>query len=227
MVQAFRGHDAVVLALGFAAEEHLPELARASVEADVKRLIASGYGIDTTNEEAVKIFLVAAAKARMVEHLKFLEQPVGFFGIKPEAKADKIPDDGNAKFTATTRDGVGQAVVGILGHPEETVNRIVYISSTELSLNDVLEAEQKLVGKEGWKITHVKTDEEIAKAQKIVATATEMMPRMMATGRLGLAVNVQDRSEANFEKRGILDNDLLGLPQESIEEVVARVRNGR
>ncbi|RKK67277.1 hypothetical protein BFJ69_g14648 [Fusarium oxysporum] len=241
MVQAFRGHDAVVLALGFAAEEHLPELARASVEAGVKRLIASGYGVDTTNEEAVKIFPVAAAKVRMVEHLKFLEQPgwswtevacgafldfciqVEFFGIKPEAKTAEILDDGNAKFTATTRDGVGQAVVGILGHPEETANRIVYISSTEMSLNDVLEAEQKLVGKEGWKITHVKTDEEIAKAQKIVATATEMMPRMMATGRLGLAVNVQERFEANFERRGILDNDLLGVPQESIEEVVARV----
>ncbi|EWZ01213.1 hypothetical protein FOYG_00881 [Fusarium oxysporum NRRL 32931] len=245
MVQAFRGHDAVVLALGFAAEEHLPELARASVEAGVRRLIASGYGVDTTNEEAVKIFPVAAAKARMVEHLKFLEQPswswtevacgafldfciqVDFFGIKPEAKTAEILDDGNAKFTATTRDGVGQAVVGILGHPEETANRIVYISSTELSLNDVLEAEQKLVGKEGWKITNVKTDEEIAKTQKIVATATEMMPRMMATGRLGLAVNVQDRFEANFERRGILDNDLLGVPQESIEEVVARVRYGR
>lgn len=152
---------------------------------------------------------------------------VDFFGIKPEAKTAEILDDGNAKFTATTRDGVGQAVVGILGHPEETANRIVYISSTELSLNDVLEAEQKLVGKEGWKITNVKTDEEIAKAQKVVATATEMMPRMMATGRLGLAVNVQDRFEANFEGRGILDNDLLGVPQESIEEVVARVRYGR
>ncbi|KAF4434843.1 Isoflavone reductase like P3 [Fusarium acutatum] len=245
MVQVFRGHDSVVLALGFAAEEHLPELARASVEAGVKRLVASGYGADTTNQEAVKVFPVAAAKARMVEHLKFLEQPgwswtevacgafldfsiqVGFFGINLKAKTAEILDDGHAKFTATTRDGVGQAVVGILSHPEETANRIVYISSTELSLNEILEAEQKLVGNEGWKVTHVKTDEEIAKAQKIVATATEMMPRMMATGRLGLAVNVQERFDANFEKRGILDNELLGVPQESIEEVVARVRNGR
>ena len=75
MVQVFRGHDAVVLALGFAAEEHLPELARASVEAGVKRLIASGYGADTTNQDTVRVFPVAAAKARMVEHLKSLEQP--------------------------------------------------------------------------------------------------------------------------------------------------------
>ncbi|PNP82841.1 hypothetical protein FNYG_04072 [Fusarium nygamai] len=163
----------------------------------------------------------------MIKHLKLLGQPVGFFGIKPQTKTAEILDDGNARFTATTRNGVGQAVVDIPSHPEETVNRIVYISSTELSLNDILEAEKKLVGKERLKITHVKTDEEIAKAQKIVARAIEMMPRMMTTGRLGLVVNVQDRFEANFEKRGIVDNGLLGVPQESIEEVVARVRNGR
>ncbi|KAF5695226.1 isoflavone reductase like P3 [Fusarium denticulatum] len=141
---------------GFATEEHLPELARASVEADVKRLIASGYGANTTNKEAVKVFPVAGPKARMIEHLKFLEQP-------------------------------------------------------EPSLNDILEAEQKLVGKEGWKITQ----------------CTEMMPRMLATGRLSLAVNVKEGSKANVEKRGILDNDLLRVPQESIEDVVARVKNGR
>ncbi|KAF5609657.1 isoflavone reductase like P3 [Fusarium subglutinans] len=245
MVEAFCGHDAVVLASGLVAEGYLIELARASVEAGVKRLIASGYGADSANEEAVKVFPVAAAKARMIEHLKGLEQPgwswteiacgplldmavqVGFFGINPEAKTAEVLDDGNAKFTATTRDGVGQAVVGILSHPEETANRIVYISSTELCVNDVLEAEQRLVGREGWKIKHVKTDEEIIKANKVVATATEMMPRMIATRRLALAVTVQERCGANFEKRGILDNELLGVPQEIIQEVVARVRIGR
>ncbi|KAG5802714.1 hypothetical protein H9Q74_012373 [Fusarium xylarioides] len=145
-------HYQYLLALGFAAEEYLPELARASVEAGVKRLIASGYGVDTIH--------------------------VDFFGIKSEVKTAEVLDDGNAKFIVTTRDGVGQAVVGISNHLEETANRIVCISSTVLSLNDILEAEQS--------------------SSKIVATATKMMPRMMATGGLGLAVNVQDIFEANF-----------------------------
>ncbi|KAF4457910.1 Isoflavone reductase like protein P3 [Fusarium austroafricanum] len=245
MVDAFRGIDAVVLALGYAAEEHLSELAHASVEAGVKKLIASGYGVDTSNAEAPKVFPIAALKAAMVEHLKSLERPgwswtevacglfldfcvqVNFFHINPANKTAEILDDGNAKFTATTRDGIGHAVVGILSHPDQTANRIVRISSTELSLNDVLEAEQRVVGKEGWEISYVDTDEEIAKAQKIAATETEYMPRMMAIGRLGLAINVQDRFEANFEKRGVLDNELLGVPRESIDDVVARVRGGQ
>ncbi|KAF4336267.1 isoflavone reductase like P3 [Fusarium beomiforme] len=242
IVEAFRGNDAVVLALGFAtSEEQLANLARASVEAGVKRLVSSGYGADTNNKQVPKVFPIGAAKARTLEHLKSLEQPgwswtevacgslldmsiqSGFYGIKAETKTAEILDDGNARFTATTRDGVGQAVVGILSHPDETVNRIVYVSTTELSQNDILEAEQKIIGKQGWKITHVDTDEEIAKSQKIVETATEMMPRMMAMQRLGLAIHVQDRFEANFKERGILDNELLEVPQESIEEVVARV----
>ncbi|KAF5577446.1 isoflavone reductase like P3 [Fusarium pseudoanthophilum] len=213
------------------------QLARASVEAVVKRLIASCHGADATNQEAVKVFPVVAAKALMVKYHQFLEQPavyssiqVGFFVLNPTDMTAGMLDDGDAKFTATTRDGVGQAVDGILSHLVETVDSIAYISSTELSLNDIVDANRKLVGKEGWKITHVKTDGEIAKARKIVATATEMMPRMLAFGRMGLVVievNVGEIFEADFEKRGVLDDDLLGVPQEIIEGVVARVRNGR
>ncbi|KAF9784264.1 hypothetical protein IL306_007508 [Fusarium sp. DS 682] len=246
IVEAFRGNDVVVLVLGFATdEEQLANLARASVEAGVKRLVPSGYGADTNNKEVPKVFPIGAAKARALEHLKSLEHPGwswtevacgslldlsiqnGFYGIKPDTKTAEILDDGNAKFTATTRDGVSQAVVGILSHPVETANRIVYVSTTELSQNEILEAEQNIVGLEGWKITHVDTDGEIARAQKIVETATEMMPRMMAMQRLGLAIQVQDRFEANFKKRGILDNELLGIPQESIQEVVSRVIKGQ
>lgn len=75
MIEAFRGIDAVVLSLGFAAEHRLPALARASVGAGVKRLIASGYGVDASDEEAAKIFPVAATKAAMIKDLRSLETP--------------------------------------------------------------------------------------------------------------------------------------------------------
>ncbi|KAF5626179.1 isoflavone reductase like P3 [Fusarium sp. NRRL 52700] len=112
MVQVFRDHDAVVLDLGLVAENHLGELARASVDAGGKRLIAFGYGADNTNKEAVKIFPAVAAKARAIDHPKSLEQPgwatqTDFFGITPEDKTAEILDDGNAEFSATTRDGIG------------------------------------------------------------------------------------------------------------------------
>ncbi|CAG7560658.1 unnamed protein product [Fusarium equiseti] len=211
IVKAFRGKDAVILAVGFAGEHHLPSLARASVEAGVKRLIASGFGVDASNQAAAEVFPVAANKVAMIKDLKSLEQPgwswtdvacgvfldfciqVGFFGINPANKKAEIWDDGNAKFTATTREAIGQAVVGILNHPEETHNRTVFISSTELSLNEILAEEQRLAGKDGWDISYVKTEDEIPRAREAAMTATEVMPRLMAVGRIGLAINMLDR----------------------------------
>jgi hypothetical protein len=75
MVQAFRGSDAVVLALGFAGEQYLPSLGRASVEAGVKRVIASGYGADTNVQATVDVFPVAGKKAAMIKDLVSLERP--------------------------------------------------------------------------------------------------------------------------------------------------------
>ncbi|CAG9941587.1 unnamed protein product [Clonostachys rosea f. rosea IK726] len=242
MVEAFRGHDAVVLSLGFAAEHRHAALARASIKAGVKRLVASGYGVDPTNEEASKVFPVAATKAAMIEDLKSLEISgwswtviscglfldfciqVGFFGIDPVKKTASIWDDGNARFTATTREGIGKSVVGVLQHPDETANRIVYISSTELSMNELLAAEEKVSGEGGWQVSHVNTEEEIAKAQETLATETEIMPKMMAAGRLGLAVNMKESFGANFRALGLLENELLGVSQESLEDIVRRAR---
>ena len=50
------------------------------------------------------------------------------------------------------------------------------------------------------------------------------MPRLMAVGRIGLAINLLDRFGSNFKERGILENELLGVPQESLREVIARMR---
>ena len=65
----------MVLAIGFAGEHHLPSLARASIEAGVKRLLASGFGVDTSNRAAAEVFPVAANKVAMIKDLKSLEQP--------------------------------------------------------------------------------------------------------------------------------------------------------
>ncbi|KAF5004699.1 hypothetical protein FDECE_8810 [Fusarium decemcellulare] len=240
MVETFRGYDAVVLVIGFASEHRHGALARASIKAGVKRLIPSGFGAPS-NEHVNSFFPVAKTKAEMIADMKTLEQPgwswtdvscgvfldfciqVNFFGVDPQKKTAEIWDDGNARFTATTRESIGLAVAGVLSNPEETKNRTVYVSSTELSLSDLLAAEQKVVGKDGWTFTNINTDEEILKQQQIVATATERMAQLMATGRLGLASVMKPEYGANLKARGLLENDLLGVPQESLDDIVKRV----
>lgn len=149
---------------------------------------------------------------------------VGFYGIKLDAKTAEIWDDGNARFGATTRRGIGLAVAGVLANPEGTENRTVRISSTEFTMNELLEAAKKVVGSDGWTVTHVKTDEEIAKAAETARTATEFMPKMMATGRLGLAVNMKPEFEADFRAHGWLENEKFGVPRENLVDIIKSVR---
>ena len=75
MVEVFRGQDAVVLSLGFQAEHRHSALVHASIEAGVKRLIASSYGANDANLEVAKMFPIAGKKLKMAEELKSLEKP--------------------------------------------------------------------------------------------------------------------------------------------------------
>jgi hypothetical protein len=100
-----------------------------------------------------------------------------------------------------------------------------HISSFETSLNDILAAEQKATGTTPteWTVQRVDTDTQIVHYMQESAAATEFMPRMMAQGKLALAINLKTEFQQDFAKLGKLDNKLLGIHQESVDEVVASV----
>ncbi|ORY59532.1 uncharacterized protein BCR38DRAFT_350856, partial [Pseudomassariella vexata] len=54
-------------------------------------------------------------------------------------------------FTGTTLEGIGQSVVGVLQHPEETINRFVKVMSIKTCKNELLEACQSATGKQ-WNV---------------------------------------------------------------------------
>lgn len=58
-----------------------------------------------------------------------------------------IYDSGKEKFTGTTLEGIGQAVVGVLQHPDETENRLVKALSIITYQNGLLEAFQSVTEK--------------------------------------------------------------------------------
>lgn len=145
----------------------------------------------------------------------------GFFGFNPSLHTGQIWDSGNTTFSATNVATVGLAVAKVLASPAETANRLVYISSFECSMNDILQAYKNATNVSDWRIAHVDTDEEIE-------SATDNFTRtgqMMALGRLALASMVKEGIGANFMTEGLLDNELLGLPRESesVEKTVSRV----
>lgn len=62
-----------------------------------------------------------------------------------------IYDKGQEYFTGTTLEGIGQSVVGVLQHPAETANRFVKVLSIKTCQNDLLQAFEKVTGKQ-WEI---------------------------------------------------------------------------
>jgi hypothetical protein len=76
-----------------------------------------------------------------------------------DLKAKKVQyiDGGNLRFSTTTREHIGTAVLGVLAHPEETEDRAVYVKNYDVSQSEVVEIGKKLLGKEGWTETHAKS----------------------------------------------------------------------
>lgn len=86
-------------------------------------------------------------------------------------------------------------------------------------MNDILAALKKATGVDEWTVTHVDTDEQIKSGtEEWKATGS-----MRAMGKLALASCLKEAYGANFAKQGLLMNETLGLPRESVDEVVARV----
>lgn len=76
ILDIFKGQDAVVLSLNYAAEfQHHSMLVDASVEAGVKRLIPSIWGGRLDIPEVREIFPLAASKAQLLEHVKSKSSP--------------------------------------------------------------------------------------------------------------------------------------------------------
>jgi len=240
MTDAFKGQHAVVLCLGFAAEQYHASLVDSSIKAGVKHLIASAYGGNDRSREAQELFPIAAQKGKIIAELKAREQPgwswtaiccglffdfslsMGFFGINPAEHKAIIWDSGDVKFSATNVPVIGQAVAKVLSKPEATANRSVYISSCETSMNEILEAYKKATGVTDWDVSHVKWDEEVAQGKEMMTSGN-----MWGMAKLALAVEVKEGFGADFAAEGLLDNELLDIPRDTVDATVARVMKGK
>ncbi|RYP71429.1 hypothetical protein DL771_004796 [Monosporascus sp. 5C6A] len=134
-----------------------------------------------------------------------------------------IYDSGTEKFTGTTLEGIGQAVVGVLQHPDETANRFVRVMSIHTCQNELLEAFQNLTGKQ-WDVEHstVKALKESGQAKLKAGTGGWVLPLVVA--------QLYDEGEACCKvapSRGESESDLVGVRAETAQDVVAKVLAAR
>ncbi|KAI9743117.1 MAG: hypothetical protein M1818_003412 [Claussenomyces sp. TS43310] len=222
LTAAFRGQDAVVSTLASLAISSQQTVLEAAIAAGVKRFLPSEFGSDLADpgiaklpvfQEKVKFIQYLEEKAKaapitytLVRNNAFLDWglKVGFLfnvaGYKPT-----IYGDGDKVISATTLASVGQAIVGVLEHPEETKNRAVYVEDLHFSQNQLLDIAKRLTPGKTWEPVYADTvameaasNERLAKG---LFDAETFLPYILS-GIFG------KQYPANFQK---LDNELLGI----------------
>lgn len=238
LTEAFKGQDAVVSTVASLATDQQPKLIDAAVAAGVKRFLPSDFGSDLSNPKTRKL-PVFGHKVATQEHLirAAAEGPITYTFVQNSAFLDwglerdfilrvsgsgqpVLYDGGDGVFSATTLATVGDAVVGVLAHPEETRNRTVFVEDAKLTQNQLLRLAKEVAPERDWTPEHVKIDDLTAKSD-----------RELAEGNIGPTTFVNYLFRAvldpeyggNFQKT---DNELLGLKGKTegdVKAILARI----
>lgn len=133
-----------------------------------------------------------------------------------------IYDDGTEAFTGTTLEGIGQSVVGVMRHPEQTANRFVKVLSIETSQARLLEAFKRTEY-----ITGQKWEVGSSTSEALMTSGKAKFQSQTSGWILELVVaQLFDKDQA----RSLLapswaesDSPLLGVNEEAEGEVVSKV----
>jgi hypothetical protein len=134
---------------------------------------------------------------------------------------DKYKD---VKFSTTRLSVVAQAVADLLSPSlaPKTANRSLYIQDATVSLSDVLAALEKATGST-WTVNHADFDALVEESNAKLGAGDFSGIHYIIVGSI-----LDVRTGSDFDKRGIVINELFGLPeadlQSVIDEIVARVK---
>ncbi|KAL2832814.1 hypothetical protein BDW59DRAFT_92869 [Aspergillus cavernicola] len=233
---ALAGQDAVIDTT-FSPDIETPlRLIDAAAESGVYRFITSDFGLDPdlpgvhdlpvfgrkkASYEAVKKH---AAQNRLTYTLvacgAFLDWSLasGFSGLNFQGKKASIFGDGDNVVPWTVLEDVGTAAANVLLHPEETVNRPVYVHSVFMSQNQVLGATKEVLGGEGWEISYNDMESLLETALADLKSGNISA----ATFEVQIQYCLATRKLAHPWARD--DNSLLGLEEWDLEKVKTLIR---
>lgn len=147
-------------------------------------------------------------------------------GFDPSTRTATIYDAGTQEFTGTTLEGIGRAVAGVLQRPEETANRHVRVRSVQTCQRQLLD---------GFRSATTTTAEEGKEWEVRGDSVAAVLERGRAKLRDGrrpgwtLDIAVAQLYEEGEPPRCVVvsreesDNELLGVREETVDEIVAKV----
>ncbi|PBP23390.1 hypothetical protein BUE80_DR005967 [Diplocarpon rosae] len=200
---ALKGQGALILAVG------TDGLAGQSFGSDVGKASAMpvfGYKVATREHLEGRIADGANTSYTYVINGGFLDWGLEHnFLLDWKSARPALYNNGEFLFSATNLASVGQAVVGVLGHLEETKNRSVYVEDLGISQKKSLDLARKVAPSRKWESANVNLAELERSANERLTKGDYSLEVMYS---YLFVVGFQEGYGSRFEK---LDNDLLGV----------------
>lgn len=130
-----------------------------------------------------------------------------------------IYDDGREEFTGTTLEGIGQSVVGVLQHLDETANRFVKVMSITTCQEDLLQAFNKASGR-AWDVRRSMTQALLERGREKLREGDKGWVLDLAVAQL---YDVGQRWCVVAPSREESDSDMLGVVEETPDQIVRKV----
>jgi hypothetical protein len=238
LVEALKGQDVLIVTMSVQApRETQVQLNEAAAAAGVPYIIPNNWGGDHANEKLGDETLLGPANRAVLKNIQELDKSAWIsivsnfwyefslgggpdrYGFDLNERSVVFFDDGKQPINTTTWPQSGLAVARLLSLPEAELaafkNKFVYISSFCVSQRDMFDSVLRVTGtkEEDWTISHEDSRERYAGGVKAMQSgdmrgfARAMYTRMFYPDGSGVYENL----------RG-LQNELLGLPQEDMDE---------
>ncbi|KAF2280588.1 isoflavone reductase family protein [Westerdykella ornata] len=237
--------DALIIAIAGSRVQEQKRLIEAAWQGGVKRVIPAEFGsCDSADQKTVELLPLMEGKKRVREFLEevcargegkvgrpkgrgkmswtsvvtghFFDWGLGNGFMKVDLGGRKawVYDGGETRFSACTLGFVAQAVLRVLEREEQTENRMLYVHSLSVTQREVVKAVEKVLG-EGFEVVDERSEEAIAKARA----------RMLEGDKEAAedVVAVWGMVASDWSAREGFANNLLGLEEEVLEDVVRRV----
>ncbi|KAI3331785.1 NAD(P)-binding protein [Xylariaceae sp. AK1471] len=232
-VDALKGQEVLILALGYNAADAQIPLIKAAAKAGVSYIFPCEFGSDPTHPKMnaeIQLMNIKAPFRKLVEDLGVsswigvVNNPwvefcirLGLYGINLKEKTATLYDEGNVKANFTTLTRVGETLAALLSLPDAQLakykNEFVYCSSFYISQRDFLASAMRATGttEKDWTITSVSSDKAIQAAN---ASAD---PRARSMSLFALVFKEGYGGDYNSK---IVDYATLGLAAEDLDAVM-------
>lgn len=223
-----KGHDSVIILINRDQVDAQIAAIDAAIAAGVPHIIPSSFGLDNTIPE-VRDSIPIAGKRRMEEYLAhqaeqgkvsftalntsmFLDWAVAAGVLANPRGLTMVFDGGDKPLSATTLDDIGKAVAKIIQIRDQVRNRFLFVHSAVVTQNQLLGYLKELKPDGQFATVQLKTEELEERALRAIEEGTATLRDihgLMARVSFGLG----------HGRFGHVDNELLGIPEHSEEQV--------